>query len=214
MAITIHTATDDDIPRACEIETAAYQNKTLNRILAPGPFPPESRQRRISQLIQLRRDNSTAFYLKAVDEESGKMIAFAKWHIFETSEAAAAFARPLVFGPGWNSDACMAFFGGLTDRKKQLVGDRPHLYLHILHTDPEFQGRGAGRLLVEWGTRRADELSLPAYLESTAAGHRLYKSQGFKDVDNLEVDLSPWDGPMYMHALMLRAPAEPLHAIA
>lgn len=109
------------------------------------------------------------------------------------------------------------------------MGDRPHLCtshltlkslfdhhrdaktdqdedLHMLHTDPDFQKRDAGTSLVEWDTHKADELGLPAYLESSVAGHHLYQSQGFEDIDTLKVDLSPWNGPHYEHHIMIREP--------
>ena len=79
----------------------------------------------------------------------------------------------------------------------------------MLHTDPAFQGRGAGGLLVDWGTKKADQLGLPAYLESSAQGHRVYQRHGFVDLDVLKLDLSPYgETSVYEHPLMLREPAK------
>lgn len=78
------------------------------------------------------------------------------------------------------------------------------LDLHMLHTDPEFQGRGAGSALMEWGKERADELGLPIYLESSAAGHGFYQKHGFEDAEVLEVDFRPYGGAVHKQPLMLR----------
>lgn len=40
-------------------------------------------------------------------------------------------------------------------------------------------------MLVQWGVDIADELHIPAYLESSPAGHSLYQKFGFKDIDEL-----------------------------
>ena len=77
----------------------------------------------------------------------------------------------------------------------------------MLHTDPDFQGRGAGGMLVDWGTRKADELGLPAYLESSAKGHRFYQKYGFKDLEILRVDFSQFGGPLHEQPLMIREPS-------
>jgi len=37
-------------------------------------------------------------------------------------------------------------------------------------------------MLVEWGIKIADELGIPAYLESSPMAHSLYQKYGFKDV--------------------------------
>lgn len=80
--------------------------------------------------------------------------------------------------------------------------------LHMLHTDPNFQGRGAGKMLVEWGTKKADELGLPAYLESSPTGHHLYQRCGFHDLDILKLDLSLHGGKgFYDEPLMIREPS-------
>lgn len=83
-----------------------------------------------------------------------------------------------------------------------------HPDLHMLHTDPDYQGRGAGSLLIDSIVKRADALGLPIYLESSAAGHRFYQNRGFKDIDVLEVDFTRWDGPLHKQPLMLREPSQ------
>ncbi|KAF1850857.1 acyl-CoA N-acyltransferase [Cucurbitaria berberidis CBS 394.84] len=206
MAISVREVSDDDIPRACEIELLAYKGGSLSPILAPGPFPPDSWQQRIEQVTTMRKEDPTTVYLQAFDGDTGKMVAFAKWHVFESSEAAAKSSRPLSFGAGRNKEACQLFFGGMAKRKKEIMGDKPHLYLHMLHTDPEFQGRGAGGMLVDWGSKKADELGLPVYLESSIKGHRFYQKHGFEDVDIFKVDFSKFGGPLHEQPLMVRKP--------
>ena len=133
MAIIVQETSDADIPRSCEIEVAAYAKNPANTVLFPGPFPPDSRERRVQALIKERQDikelgdDSAVYYLKAVDEETGNVIAFAKWHIYTSPEAAAAAEKVLYFGPGTNQDACYAFFGGLAKKKKELMGSKPHI---------------------------------------------------------------------------------------
>lgn len=61
----------------------------------------------------MRKDDPTVRYFKAVDEETNKMIAFTKWHIYDTTEAAGASSRPLNFRARRNKDACMAFLVAL-----------------------------------------------------------------------------------------------------
>lgn len=77
----------------------------------------------------------------------------------------------------------------------------------MLHADPAFQGRGAGSLLIKWGTQKADELRLPVYLEASPKGHGLYEKHGFKDIEVFDFDLSRFGGPgIYKEPLMIREP--------
>jgi predicted N-acetyltransferase YhbS len=43
----------------------------------------------------------------------------------------------------------------------------------------EYHGQGAGKMLLAWGCRRADEVRWEAYLDSTLDGFRLYERFGF-----------------------------------
>lgn len=53
-------------------------------------------------------------------------------------------------------------------------------------------------MLIQWALEQAQELDLPAYLEASPDGHRLYLKNGFRDIDVLEIDLSQW-GAKDMH---------------
>ena len=57
--------------------------------------------------------------------------------------------------------------------------------LDLLQTDPKYQGRGAGSMLIQWGLDIADARHIPAYLESSPVAHGLYQKFGFKDVGKL-----------------------------
>lgn len=127
MGLVIREVSDEDISRACEIELSAYKNSPLGPILAPGPFPPDSQQRRVEELVNTRKDDPSVTYLQVFDEEAGTMVAFVKWHTFETSEAAAASSRPLSIGDGRNKEACMLLYGGLKEKKKEIMGNKPHM---------------------------------------------------------------------------------------
>jgi ribosomal protein S18 acetylase RimI-like enzyme len=56
----------------------------------------------------------------------------------------------------------------------------PHLYLATVGVRPEQAGRGLGTALLEPGLRHADDLNLPAYLESSNERNvPLYERHGF-----------------------------------
>jgi ribosomal protein S18 acetylase RimI-like enzyme len=58
--------------------------------------------------------------------------------------------------------------------------DGPHLYLSILGTDPEQQGRGVGSALIAPGLQLADEEGLSCYLESSKEQNiAFYARHGF-----------------------------------
>jgi ribosomal protein S18 acetylase RimI-like enzyme len=79
--------------------------------------------------------------------------------------------------------------------------------LKELYVRREYQRRGIGNMLVQWGVRKADELGLLAYTEATPAGLRLYLRHGFVEVDRMAVDLEAWGrgrGQISDYHLLLR----------
>lgn len=73
------------------------------------------------------------------------------------------------------------------------TGNTKNFYLALLMTDPQFQRRGIGTAMLEWGHQRADDAGIPASLIASPFGHHLYQKLGWKDVESpLEVDLAQW----------------------
>ena len=68
---------------------------------------------------------------------------------------------------------------------KQVEG--PHWYLMTVGTRTARQGQGLGSTLVEMGTSRADEASVPCYLETgTDSNIAFYRKRGFEVVGHAE----------------------------
>lgn len=64
--------------------------------------------------------------------------------------------------------------------------------LHNINVDPKHQKRGAGVLLVKWGLNEAQKLGLPAHLNGSPAGHKLYLQCGFRDLERADHDFGEW----------------------
>ena len=72
--------------------------------------------------------------------------------------------------------------------------DRPNLYIQVLEicfVEPQYRRHGAGSLLVRWGTDKADEMGLEAFVESTDDGKPLYAKHGFEYINELILDPTP-----------------------
>ena len=79
--------------------------------------------------------------------------------------------------------------------------------LHILVTHPEHHRRGAGAILVKWGIEQADKAKLPAFLESSMAGKRLYSNMGFTPRHEEVFQLSKYGGEgVDINTVMIRDP--------
>ena len=77
--------------------------------------------------------------------------------------------------------------------------------LAAIATSPKHQRLGVGAMLVEWGVDRADNMKLPAYVESTPEGLRLYEKCGFHQVEVLPLDLNPVSKKPCHHFCMVRS---------
>lgn len=87
--------------------------------------------------------------------------------------------------------------------------------LDIIHTHPLHQACGVGTLLLKWGTDRADRLHMQCYVESSPAGHALFRGHDLEDITEMEIDLNTYRTQPhyydrnYKHTVMIRPPETP-----
>lgn len=70
--------------------------------------------------------------------------------------------------------------------------DRIFSVLRALATHPEYQGKGCGTLLLRTGLEKVDADGKRAWLEASPQGHSLYHKFGWKDVDEIAIDLGKY----------------------
>lgn len=56
---------------------------------------------------------------------------------------------------------------------------------------PEARQRGLGSILMEWGLTKADAIGLEGYIEASALGRILYGKHGFKQICEMNIDMTP-----------------------
>ncbi|EKG18678.1 hypothetical protein MPH_04024 [Macrophomina phaseolina MS6] len=85
----------------------------------------------------------------------------------------------------------------------------PAAVLNLLITHPNHYRRGAGSMLIRWGTQKADNAGLICFLEASQAGRPLYKRHGFEDRETTEFDLAKYGGTgVDKNTTMIRQPVK------
>lgn len=131
MPLELREATAADGRRMAELEGLTLgggeSGTEGGNVLFPGPFPPDANGIRGASMAKEREEDKTTRWCKMVDTDvpedaaNSQMIAFAKWQFYTDG------FRPVSLdqGPGSNPEACEAFFGGMAQARKRIMGDRP-----------------------------------------------------------------------------------------
>ncbi|KAF8867266.1 hypothetical protein BDZ45DRAFT_609538 [Acephala macrosclerotiorum] len=147
-------------------------------------FPEdEGRERAVKRTLDWWLGDKTARYMKVVDEESGAIVSAAKWCIYE--EALTEEEMNETLNVDWHSDADTNEWAAYlihwihSYRLRRTNGARCCV-LDMMSTHPDHQRRGAGSMLVKWGTEIADSMGVESFIEGTIIAQPLYESCGFK----------------------------------
>ncbi|KAF2405451.1 acyl-CoA N-acyltransferase [Trichodelitschia bisporula] len=211
MALRVETLQDADVEEYIRIRHAAFRsNPALGHFIQPtADISPDDIASSAAQTRKAMRENPDVRFAKVVDE-NGTMIATAHWHVYEherTQEQQEEIQRMAPLPPQANAAAWNDFFGYLSESRRDILGTRPAVLLHILVTHPTHHRRGAGALLLQRALEDADRLGLEAYLEASEAGRNLYARYGFESVFRKEFDLEKYGGSgTDANTVMIRPP--------
>ncbi|KOS41871.1 hypothetical protein ACN38_g7252 [Penicillium nordicum] len=182
--LVLELATIEDLPAITELWFTVFNDPGMRRLFPDTPgtrdwFTAANRTDMLTKPYQK--------YLKVIDPDTkdaqgqARIAAYAKWDLAMPDERGPRF-------PPWHGDMpspdCDAFFGGLEDNRRRVMGDKKHYYLDMLGTHPDYRCRGAGSILVRWGCEIADREGVGAYIDASKAGIPLYAKHGFVDLSD------------------------------
>ncbi|KAK5016299.1 hypothetical protein LTR39_002154 [Cryomyces antarcticus] len=188
VSLQLSLATESDLHRFTVCQFDAFYNgpdHDFLEIIFPGPPTDENIVKVYKRQLALREQHGLSTMLKVEDTKIGAIVAGAQWSISSGVDDNARHLKHQLANVDWCGEEG-------SDRQKyaqwvmdEFLGRRiermqgPHALLDLCFCHPSYQRRGAGTQLVRWGCRRADELGIPAFVEATATGTRLYEQNGF-----------------------------------
>lgn len=118
------------------------------------------------------------------------------WHIPVWTYVVHAGAFLSIFGPA----GCFRVLKAM-DFIEARHPKTPHVYLQAIGTDPAYQGKGYGAVVMRRRLAEVDALGLPAYLESSKASNiPIYQSFGFEVTGEIAIPGGPVIYPMWRQA--------------
>ncbi|EEP77544.1 predicted protein [Uncinocarpus reesii 1704] len=190
-------STPADLSRAVEIQSTTFANSAFCRTVGASPegnprtlSPADRHAIQISRLQEAVETDPTFHLLGAVDDETGEIVAVAKWNVFldraalEMWKRGARTDRDMEIPRGVDEEGYRFAKGRMYEAKKKWFGEegREHCFLAVLCTHPDHQGRGAGTLLLKYGLEIADKHGVESFLEASAKGLPLYERYGFESI--------------------------------
>ncbi|KAI5923503.1 hypothetical protein F4810DRAFT_209018 [Camillea tinctor] len=146
-----------------------------------------------ARMVKNWKSHDNLHWVKVTDSESGKIIGAAEWEIRETIDDLGKAQQPI--NAYWQSDFteekqfCEKLLTSLKEFMKVRM-TRPHIELEQLVVHPDHRRRGAGRMLTNWGIKKADELGVETCVESVPFAIPIYEKYGFGNIDGLEPDVA------------------------
>jgi hypothetical protein len=226
MPLELHPIATDDTLSWVRVRSLAYYGPT-HECLHNGAVTDAS-IRRIAEDWKRDLTKPNSWYWKIVDTSlefseddpptnGGRTIAIATWSMHNvkaegTSEPAVNPALTSTtqsfVPPELRLDALSSLLGPIRAAQPEIMGtEKPFLMLNMLATHPDHQGRGAGKMLLDWGLKKADDEGLVTYLNATDVGRRMYEKSRFEVVKTIEWDRVPWGGEgKDCHWCMVRQP--------
>ncbi|THW49419.1 hypothetical protein D6C77_06761 [Aureobasidium pullulans] len=179
-----HTPHDFDSIVALEFKT--FTDPHLREIFM-GPDTPDGHAHLSSFYQKTLHTNASDVWVKVEEKKTGKIVGASNWRVHMGSVPKHELAEEDL---GWAWLECdeeklnkvKGVIAGIMGVRKRLFTE-PYCQLHICFTDPDYQRRGIGSMMLQWGSDLADQLFLPSWVEASPAGNFLYRKFGYKDIE-------------------------------
>ena len=188
-------AEDADMYRIFEICSLAFaRNEPFVDAIWPNHWTDAGRMQGADRFKHIKNTDPIATYLKAIDAATGEIMGMAKWKVYDNH-------LPDLSKPDgensdyWDTKEDQAFAEAMTEdfmktRNAAITRTGGNIVsLDTLAIDPQYQKKGVGSALVEWGVEKADEMKVEAVVESSVFGKGLYEKHGYKFVKYVRLEV-------------------------
>lgn len=179
MDLKLRAATPDDVEALCETFFAGFQDELIAKRVFPSDLPSSWDFWREAMAEGLQDPCEHTVVAEDMSTAPPTVVGFAKW---KALPAGTEIPQPPTEWPA-DPELGTAFFHLMWRKHKEMSGGRPHWYLDLLTTKKDYQKKGIGRMLVEWGLERVDAEGVECCVSGTPEGMGLYEKYGFKEVD-------------------------------
>ncbi|THW17292.1 hypothetical protein D6D24_03989 [Aureobasidium pullulans] len=179
-----HTPNDFDSIVALEFKT--FTDPHIREIFM-GPDTPDGHAHLSSFYQKTLHTYNSDVWVKVEEKKTGKIVGASNWRVHMGSVPKHELAEEDL-GWGWlecdeeKLNKVKGVITGIMGVRKRLFTE-PYCQLHICFTDPDYQRRGIGSMMLQWGSDLADQLFLPSWVEASPAGNFLYRKFGYKDIE-------------------------------
>lgn len=200
MGFVVLPATLSDIRSVYDVWFAAFRGQVILDLIYPGTNLDDEAFRKLHAdgTLEYWKGLTMEYTFKCVDTETGKIVGMATWQVYWRERTAEERVKPWI---GWlegqQRERAETFLGQLWEKREKYIGEKRHVCTcifvrnivrdslltsvdcHTVAVHPDYQGRGVGKKLMQWGLDIAEQLKVPIYLESTHEGRSLYERLGF-----------------------------------
>ncbi|KAK5701466.1 hypothetical protein LTR97_004280 [Elasticomyces elasticus] len=217
MPLELHPLQEADLGAAVEVMWQSFKPDIMGCIWPRG-FTQAARDYTIAKgLESWRKSPEKIKKMKVIDTDLPdddplkKIVGYSDWYFYPKQRTEEELKEKEGDGgdddlpPDCDKEMLREFGGQLDAAKREYIGGRPYIELHILVTHPKHHRRGVGAMQLRWGFEQAEKLGLPVYLESSPIGKPLYAREGFEALGVLPFDARKFGFEKELqHTLMLR----------
>jgi GNAT superfamily N-acetyltransferase len=155
-------ATDSDLNEFVRLAYVAFS--ALNCFYSAAPGDASFAQMALNRVTSLTHANGHGS--KAIEVSTGRMVGAALWKAYPEARTEQEVEKSIGdFSPYRNvpearPEAVSAFTSGIKLSRKEVLGTQAHVSLGVLVVHPDYQKRGIGKMLMQWGLDEADRMYL------------------------------------------------------